>query len=49
VVSGGGGSFPGVVNSLVLEKGCKKCSHCGYTSDEFFKVCPACGKKYGIQ
>jgi len=48
-VPGVGDSFPGVGNSLVLQKECKKCSQCGYTSDEFFKVCPACGKKCGSQ
>ena len=47
--SGGGESFPGVGNSLVLDKECKICSQCGYSSDEFFHICPECGKECGSQ
>jgi hypothetical protein len=46
VVAVRGVGFHGVVNSIVLEKECKKCAHCGYTFDEFFKG-TNCGKKCG--
>jgi hypothetical protein len=49
VVSGGGGDFPEVGNSAMLAKECKIYSRCGYTSDEFFHICPNCGKECGSQ
>ena len=44
-----GGIFLRGGNSVVLDKECKECSHCGYTYDEFFKVSSNYGKKYGTQ